>query len=256
MSRYFTARIRENIPLNSTHNLITLTVPNGTVEPLPGQFYMIEVNRGNDPLLKRAFSLFRRTPDGFQLLYRIQGRGTALLREMKRDDAVSVLGPLGSHYPLPSEEQLPLVIAGGIGIASVFPFLLAHQKKAAVFYGARSAADLFLLDELRNIAKEVYISSDDGTLGEKGTVVARLDRYLSDNRRDIGRYVVYACGPQVMLKAVSGLAAAQGIAAYVSLEEHMACGLGACLGCVVMTTGGYQRVCKEGPVFRAEDIIW
>ena len=83
---------------------------------------MIEVNRGDDPLLKRAFSLFRTTSDGFQLLYRIKGRGTSLLREMKKGDTVEVLGPLGNRYPATTEGQVPLVIAGGIGVASVFPF--------------------------------------------------------------------------------------------------------------------------------------
>ncbi len=231
-------------------------MPDGTSEPLPGQFYMIEVNRGTDPLLKRAFSLFRRTTDGFQVMYRIKGRGTALLSKMKRGDLLDVLGPLGSPYPVPSGDQMPLVIAGGIGIASVFPFLLALRGKAVLFYGARSGDEIFMLDEIKKMCSKVFISTDDGSLGTKGTIIDVLDNYLNSSLAEGNRYVVYACGPHPMLKAVSAVSASNGITAYISMEEHMACGLGACLGCVVKTTGGYKRVCKEGPVFSAEEIVW
>jgi dihydroorotate dehydrogenase electron transfer subunit len=256
LNRYFTSRVKENIALNAHHNLITLSIPDAAGEPFPGQFYMIEVNRGNDPLLKRAFSLFRRTADGFQLMYRIKGRGTTLLKEMKRDDALEVLGPLGNHYPVPSEDQVPLVIAGGIGIASVFPFLHEYQGRAFVFYGARSGDEIFVLDELKGMSREVFISTDDGSLGTKGNIVDVLDNYLDSKRTDTGKCVLYACGPYPMLKAVSKVAASKGITAYVSMEERMACGLGACLGCVVKTKTGYMRVCKEGPVFNSEEIVW
>jgi dihydroorotate dehydrogenase electron transfer subunit len=254
LSRYFTSTVIENISLNANHNLLTLSVPDGTPEPLPGQFYMIEVNRGSDPLLKRAFSLFRRTADGFQVMYRIKGRGTSLLGKMKRGDMLDVLGPLGSPYPLPSADQLPLVVAGGIGIASVFPFLLALQGIAVLFYGARSGDEIFMLGEIKKICSEVFISTDDGSMGTKGTSIDVLDNYL--NSTVDSRYVIYACGPHPMLKTVSAVAVSKGITAYISMEEHMACGLGACLGCVVKTTGGYKRVCKEGPVFRSGEIVW
>ena len=231
-------------------------MPDAAEGPLPGQFYMIEVNRGNDPLLKRAFSLFKRTSDGFQLMYRIQGRGTRLLKEMKRDDALEVMGPLGNHYPVPSEEQIPLVIAGGIGLASIHPFLYAHHGRAVVFYGARSVDEIFYLDELKFISKNVFISTDDGSMGTKGNIVDVLDNYLSSNVTGSKNFVLYACGPHPMLKAVSHVAASRGIRAYVSMEERMACGLGACLGCVVKTKTGFKRVCKEGPVFNSEEIVW
>lgn len=256
MNRYFTATVKENIALNAQHNLITLRMPEVAGEPFPGQFYMIEVNRGNDPLLKRAFSLFRKTADGFQLMYRIKGRGTTLLKEMKRDDTLEVLGPLGNCYPALSEEQAPLVIAGGIGIASVFPFLQVHQGRAFVFYGARSGDEIFVLDELKGMSKDVFISTDDGTMGTKGNIVDVLDNYLDGKKTDIEKYVLYSCGPYPMLKAVSKVAASKGITAYVSMEESMACGLGACLGCVVKTKTGYKRVCKEGPVFNSKEIVW
>ncbi|PKL52528.1 MAG: dihydroorotate dehydrogenase electron transfer subunit [Nitrospira bacterium HGW-Nitrospira-1] len=226
------------------------------MEPFPGQFYMVKAGRGNDPLLRRAFSLFRRTSEGFQVMYRIKGRGTSLLREMKTEDTLEVLGPLGNGYPFPSDEQTPLVVAGGIGIASVFPFLHAHQGRAFVFYGARSGDEIFMLDELRGMGREIYISTDDGSLGTKGSIVDVLNNYLDSSRTDISRFILYACGPHPMLKAVSKVAASRGITAYISMEANMACGLGACLGCVVKTKTGYKRVCKEGPVFKSEEIVW
>jgi len=231
-------------------------MPDGAGEPLPGQFYMIEVNRGNDPLLKRAFSLFRRTPGGFQLMYRIKGRGTSLLREMKVGDTIQVLGPLGSGYPAPLQGQVPLIVAGGIGIASVFPFLQAQRGGAVLFYGAKSTDELFVLDELKVMSRGMFISTVDGSLGLRGNVIELLDNFMDSNKSDKGEYVLYACGPHSMLKAVSKLAALRCVRAYIAMEENMACGLGSCLGCVVKTKTGYKRVCKEGPVFNSEEIVW
>lgn len=235
-------------------------------EPLPGQFYMAEVNRGFDPLLKRAFSLFRRTSQGIQIMYRIHGKGTSILRNMKERSAISMLGPLGNGYPLPEEGQTPFIIAGGIGIASLFSFIEKFAGRAYVFYGSRTSDELFMLDELKNMSKELFVSTDDGTFGEKGNVTGLLKHLSPIHDSRFLNSLLYACGPKPMLREVSKIASERKIKAYLSLEEHMACGIGACLGCVVETKSQkpefsgqkykYQRVCKEGPVFDAEDIIW
>ncbi len=224
-------------------------------EPLPGQFYMLEVSKGLDPLLKRAFSLFRRTRDGFEILYRIKGKGTSILKDLKEGTVLKVLGPLGNGYPLPSDSESPVVIAGGIGIASVFSLVEKLAKKAFVFYGARAEQELFMTDALQSFYKELIVCTDDGSCGVRGTVVDVLSDFI--RKRDaLHQPVIYACGPNVMLREIAKTAAANSIKAYVSLEEHMACGIGACLGCVVKTRSGYQRVCKEGPVFDASEILW
>ena len=225
-------------------------------EPRPGQFFMVEVNKGTDPLLKRAFSLFRKTAQGVQILYRVRGKGTTVLKEMKEGSLVEVLGPLGTCYPPPSEGSVPLVIAGGIGIASVFSFVEQVSGRAIVFYGARTKDDLLMLNELQGSAKEVLVSTDDGSAGQKGTIADSLSAYLSGPQSPIPNYRIYACGPHLLLKAISDIARAHKIPAYLSMEEHMACGIGACLGCVVKTRNGYTRVCKEGPVFEAREIVW
>lgn len=255
MSRYFRAEIRSNRPLYRNHNLLSLANLDAMDEPFPGQFYMLEVSKGLDPLLKRAFSLFRRTAEGLQILFRIKGKGTTVLKDLKEGTVLNMLGPLGNGYPMPSDSESPLVIAGGIGIASVFSLVEKLSKKAFVFYGARAEQELFMTDTLESFYKELVVCTDDGSCGVKGTVVDVLSDFV--HKRDaLHRPVIYACGPNVMLGEIARIAIANNIKAYVSLEEHMACGIGACLGCVVKTRDGYKRVCKEGPVFDAREIVW
>ena len=234
-------------------------------EPKPGQFYMVEVNQGYDPLLKRAFSLFRRTADGIQILYRIQGKGTAILRNLKEGAVIRILGPLGNGYPAAPEGAIPVIVAGGIGIASVFPLIEGFAGRAYVLYGARTGGDLFMLDELSGLSKELHICTDDGSCSERGNVVGLLDNLCASRSSCLDHVRVYACGPKSMLREAAKVVAANCIRAWFSLEEHMACGVGACLGCVTKIKSArsgkeqafeYQRVCKEGPVFDAEDIVW
>ena len=259
MSRYFEAGIVENRKVNRDYNLLTF-VPLGTPpEPKPGQFFMVGVEGDYDPLLKRPFSLFRRTPKGIQLLYKVRGRGTLLMRNLGRGSVLRVLGPLGNSYPLPPEGHIPVIVAGGIGVASVYCLaetLAARKNKAVIYYGARSESDLLLLGPLRRVARRLAITTDDGSCGERGCITDTLSVLSPETVPPGTKAVIYACGPRKMLEAVAGIAAGRGMAAYVSMEESMACGVGACIGCVVKTTDGHKRVCKEGPVFNAKEIIW
>lgn len=256
MSRYFKAEITENIPLNRNYNLLSLKVTSDMFEPFPGQFFMVEVHNGYDPLLKRPFSIFRRSKEGFQILYRIQGRGTNLLSRLKRGTLINILGPLGIPYPLISQEKTPLIVAGGIGIASVFSLIERYSKRAYVFYGARTSEDLFMLDEIKSLCKELFIATDDGSRGEKGSVIRLIYDFLDCNMLPVTYYQLFSCGPHLMLKEIANISFKEKIKAFVSLEANMACGIGACIGCVVKTYDGYKRVCKEGPVFDVQEIIW
>ena len=256
MSRSFRAIIRENRPVHASHNLLSLTVPEAVSSPSPGQFYMIEVNKGTDPLLKRAFSLFRRTPEDLQILYRVRGRGTEILKRMKEGTVLDMLGPLGNSYPMPGDHTIPLIVAGGIGIASVYSLVERLAGRALLFYGCRTGEDLLMLREAGQLARETLISTDDGSEGARGTAADLLQEYLSRRPADEPRYVIYACGPRPLLEAVAKISSSRRIPSYVAMEEHMACGIGACLGCVVNTREGYKRVCKEGPVFRSTEILW
>jgi len=269
LSRYFTAKIADNRPLNDEYNLLTFSPLTHTQEPQPGQFYMIgtsgksdtrsSMENIHDPLLKRPFSLFRQTRRGLQILFRIRGRGTTMMRELKKGSLVDVLGPLGNSYPIPSKNKTPLLIAGGIGIASLFYFaerLSRVKKNAYISYGVRSERELFMVNELKKFAKDLSISTDDGSCGERGCVTDVAGGLLSHTPSLSTSSVIYACGPRKMLEAVSEMAKQRKIEAYLSMEEVMACGVGACLGCVVKTVNGYKRVCKEGPIFDGNEIVW
>ena len=258
MSKYIRAKITENTPVNKDHNLLVLSPDNIQQRPLPGQFYMIGTDFSYDPLLKRPFSIFREVSGELQFLYRIKGKGTERMKEMKKGDTVNLLGPLGNGYPMPGKNLTPVLVAGGIGIASLFPLAEKLGKNAYLFYGARTKNELLMLNELKGLVKkELIIGTDDGSEGRKGTVIDALNVFLTSNSQlSTSNFLLYACGPSPMLEAVSKFAAEKGIKGYISMEENMACGVGACLGCTVKTKKGYKRVCKEGPVFSAEEIVW
>ena len=204
-----------------------------------------------------------------------------MMKDFSAGEVINVIGPLGKGYPKPDSRSTLLVIAGGIGIASVFPLIESFANRAYIFYGARDTEGLTMLSELKMLSDKLYISTDDGSIGQKGTVVDAFSDFLSRHSSLGTRYLLYACGRKSMLEAVSRIALEQGIKGYVSAEEHMACGVGACLGCAIKTKsvehranpplppfakggrGGitnstpmYKMVCKDGPVFPVEEIVW
>ncbi len=256
MDRYFKAKVIENLPLNNKTNLLTIKPLAQVLEPEPGQFYMIEVGNAYDPLLKRPFSYFRRTLQSIQFLYTVKGKGTSLMKEFKQGRIINAIGPLGTGYPQPKNLCMPLLIAGGIGIASIFPLAEKLNKKTYILYGAKTKDDLLMLNELEILGSELITCTDDCSFGKEGMVTDILNDFLSTHSTPLSSYVIYSCGPKPMLESISKIAADRGIKGYVSLEENMACGFGACLGCAVKTMNSYKRVCKEGPVFPIEQIVW
>lgn len=253
MSKYFTAEITGNRPLNKYFRLLGLRSAHGLMLPGPGQFYMLQAGNTSDPLLKRPFSVFKQDENSLQFLYRVRGKGTRSLALMNEGDTLQVLGPLGNSYPLPEKDFI--AVAGGIGFASLLPLLARCPGKAHFFYGARNSDELVMAVEAELMARDMVVATDNGSAGRKGLITGALEDYLSSHSGGPA-LPVYACGPASMLKALRRIVAEKGMRCYVSLEEHMACGVGACLGCVVRTTSGYKRVCKEGPVFDMEDIVW
>ncbi|MBI5050963.1 MAG: dihydroorotate dehydrogenase electron transfer subunit [Nitrospirae bacterium] len=219
---------------------------------------MLSVDRCLDPLLKRPFSLFRKSGSDFQILYRVAGRGTAILKDKKAGDIIKVLGPLGNGFPKLKSKISPILVAGGLGVAPLFSLAERLADKNPIFFlGARNKKELLCTAELKSIGIKSVIATDDGSAGEKGTVVSLLNKFLTSCcLRLISSCLVYACGPRPMLSELSSLAKKFKINAYAAFEENMACGIGACLGCAVKTVNGYKRVCKEGPVFSLDEIIW
>jgi len=220
------------------------------VRPVPGQFYLLRASETLDPLLRRPFSILMWDDTHLEFLIRLKGRGTHLLRNMRVGDRIDVLGPLGNGYPDPLKDETPILVAGGVGIASVFPLLHAGTR---LFYGAMNSAELYLLDDIKKLTGNIFICTDDGSKGFKGNAVERLIESLDDLA--VAKPTIYACGPEGMIAALLKFLSERGIPGYISFEERMACGIGACLGCVIKTVQGYKRVCKEGPVFNVREIV-
>lgn len=216
---------------------------------------MLSVDSRLDPLLKRPFSLHRLISGDLQFLYRVVGKATNILKAKKTGDTMELIGPLGNGFPLDEREGVkPILVAGGMGIAPLVALAEKFAKRQPVFfYGARRADEVLCLDELNSIGIPPIISTDDGSSGHQGVVTDLLDEFLS---RQSSSAAIYSCGPKPMLMALSGIAKKYKIMAHMALEESMACGVGACLGCVIKTVDGYKRVCKEGPVFSSDDIMW
>ena len=256
MHRIFAAEVADNAPLNGTNYLLTVRPIQSTIEPKPGQFYMIETGNSLDPFLKRPFSYFKKTADTIQFLYAVKGKGTSRMSTWKSGVVLRAIGPLGNGYPKPPRGYIPLLIAGGIGIASLFPLAERLRKKFCFMYGARCKNDLLMLKELEQLGSEIISCTDDCSFGRAGKVPDVLTGFLSSPSSTSNPYVIYACGPKPMLAAVSKIALENNMRGFMSLEENMACGFGACLGCTVRTVRGYKRVCKEGPVFPIEEIVW
>lgn len=218
---------------------------------------MLSVDSSLDPLLKRPFSIYRWLGPDFQILYRIVGKGTDILSRRKPDDILEVIGPLGKGFPVPKSTDKIILVAGGLGIAPLFSLAEKLKKiKPLLFYGARTKEELLCIDELKSLGIEPVIATDDGTLGYKGVITDIFKKFLTQNSKLKTQNYLYACGPEPMLKALTLLAKEHGLKGSMALEQNMACGLGTCLGCVVNTKDGYKRVCKEGPVFKIEDIVW
>jgi dihydroorotate dehydrogenase electron transfer subunit len=221
----------------------------------PGQFVHMRIATDADFLLRRPFSVHRATGDRIEILYQVLGRGTRELALREPRDVMDAVGPLGSGWRIPEGVSHALLVAGGLGAAPLG--MLAENLAAAgvavsVAQGAPTADRLVARDLFESVARRVEVSTDDGSAGERGFVTAVSRRLLAEHRPD----VVYVCGPEAMSRTVAAQAAEAGVPCQVSLERLMACGIGACLSCVVTTVAGRKRACVDGPVFDAEEVCW
>ncbi|MCM8760606.1 MAG: dihydroorotate dehydrogenase electron transfer subunit [Candidatus Omnitrophica bacterium] len=239
----------------------------------PGQFFEVRCSLSTEPLLRRPLGAHRIWQGGIEMLYEVVGKGTSLLSAKRAGEDVDIIGPLGKGFTV-SEEGDALLVAGGIGVAPLLALAerinkgadrMSHRKKnIVVIIGAKTRAHVLCEKEFRLLGCEVLVATEDGSKGKKGLATDILKNLLFA-RRLAERAAIYACGPTAMLKAVADIAKAGRMPCQVSLEERMACGIGVCLGCPVriksdVTTAPsavlYKMVCKDGPVFNAEDIVW
>jgi len=237
----------------------------------PGQFVMVRPQLSLLPLLRRPFGIFRTgfsPPDcegeapreHLEILYKVVGSGTGIMSELHEGDRVEVLGPLGRGFDPGDADGEKILIGGGIGLVPLFMLAreLVEKSPVRLLMGGRTREDILAVTEFERLGVETYVSTDDGSLGEEGFVTQVLERKLD---RFPGASV-FACGPMPMLEAVQQICSSRRVPLQVSLEALMACGVGACLGCVVKGAGHsetnprYLCTCKEGPVFRAEELDW
>jgi dihydroorotate dehydrogenase electron transfer subunit len=224
----------------------------------PGQFAHVRILPLKHALLRRPFSIFQASEDTLSVLYKAVGQGTEVLSRMQPGEELDMIGPLGHGFTVPQAGgEIPLLVAGGYGMAALYLLAQRSPQKGIVFVGGRRRVDILCEEEFKALGWEVRVTTQDGSHGEKGLVTHALQAELS--RQAPGRKL-FACGPTPMLKAVGQIAAQSNLPAELSLDEHMCCGIGVCLTCVVPIKTGdgweYQRSCTEGPVFDARQVAW
>lgn len=219
----------------------------------PGQFVNIYTNNPGS-LLARPISIsqINKEKNILTLIYELVGKGTKSLSEMKENEELKILGPLGNGFTISEEEENHILIGGGIGTPPLVELAKQLKGNIEVYLGFRSKP--ILIKEFEKYAKKVYIATEDGSVGIKGNVMDIL------KEKDIKADMIYSCGPKPMLKAVSKYAAEKGIKAQISMEERMACGIGACVACTCKTKNKEEvvnkKICKDGPVFYSSEVIW
>ena len=237
-----------------------LRSPYIAAEARPGQFVMIRVRSGIDPLLRRPFSICGVGDDLFFILYRVVGRGTRIMANIREGESLPILGPLGSGFEIPQKEEKPLLVAGGMGVAPLI-FLASIMEPGSFTFlaGFGSSEEIVATDEIGLSGIDLSISTDDGSAGHRGLVTELLENRLAGFNGNINS-VVFACGPLEMLKGVAAMTFDKDVPCQVSLEASMACGLGACQGCAVKALSGreraYYHVCQDGPVFDVKTLDW
>lgn len=255
------AQILQNYTEGRSYLLMELEADEIAREAVPGQFVHLRVTGANDPLLRRPISIMLTNPRAgtIRLLVKTVGRGTELLADMRPGARLDLLGPLGNGFQLPKPGKDALLVAGGIGVAPLVFLADALRLDPALpavrgLYGGASDEDLPAWTEFAGRCDEFYVSTEDGSAGQRGRVTDAVPEQLA--RGDV--QVVYTCGPRAMMANVARMAKEAGLPCYASLEQWMGCGVGACLGCVIPVHGepGFTRVCTEGPVFAAEEIAW
>jgi len=268
----FTSMILSNAEVSPGYWRMRMTAPQKFASASPGQFVMVRVNAAIDPLLRRPFGIFdvgTHTPvhsgataqPYMEMLYRVVGKGTAMLSALHETDLLDILGPLGKGFDLGATAEEKLIVGGGVGLAPLYLLAkeLVKQSPVRLFAGGRTRDDILCITEFERLGVECYTATEDGSLGECGLVTEALQRRLNTLK---GKASIFACGPHGMLNAVATIAANRKIPCQVSLEGYMACGVGACLGCVAPGHGhspetpDFRCVCTEGPVFESGELKW
>lgn len=244
------AKVLANEALSDTVMKMTLNSASIAEKALPGQFVNVRVSEHTAPLLRRPFGVAgaRAASGEFDIIYRVIGEGTQTLKGAALGADLSIVGPLGQGFDIGGKKTL--IVGGGLGLAPLL-FLAQARPDADVLMGARNASELFWEKLFSKYCGNIFVTTDDGSYGTKGNVLALLPSILGKTKYDL----VCVCGPVPMMKAVAACCADHGAPCQVSLEKYMACGLGACLSCSFDGLSGRRKVCKDGPVFYSTEIL-
>ena len=222
-------------------------------ESKAGQFIQIKVNKLEVPLLRRPISIneIKVNEGTIVIYYKVVGKGTEIMTDIRAEEMINVIGPLGTGFDTDMKNKNIAVIGGGIGLAPLIELCKVLHNDNNIFSHLGFYDIPYLVDEFKEYSNNVEISTVTGKVGMKGFVTQGLEKALKDNNIDM----IYACGPNIMLRAIKDIASNLGIKCQLSLEERMACGIGACLGCSVETTEGtMKKVCHDGPVFWSDEV--
>ncbi|MFA6563390.1 MAG: dihydroorotate dehydrogenase electron transfer subunit [Verrucomicrobiia bacterium] len=253
-----TAQIISNERDTDAYFRLVLRAPEIARATQPGQFLHLRIPPLRDALLRRPFSIFQADGETVSLLYKTIGKGTDALARMRAGEELSAIGPLGHGFTVPARGgETPLLVAGGYGMAAMYLLAERSPQRGVVFVGGRRRVDILCEAEFHKLGWDVRVTTEDGSYGEKGLVTQPL---LAELKRGDGKRKLFACGPTPMLRAVAKIADEFKVPAEISMDEHMCCGVGVCLTCVipVKTASGweYQRTCTEGPVFDPREVLW
>ena len=247
------AQILHNKDIGVNVKELVLYAPEIAAQAVPGQFLHVRVANSYYPLLRRPLSISDADAKKgtISTIYRIVGQGTACLATLDTKDSVNCMGPLGNGFAI--NGQRPLLVGGGMGLAPlVFLAGALCPRPIEILMGGRTKEEMFWVDMFRNICSNVHITTDDGTLGSRGVTLDVLPGLLKTTAFDM----IYTCGPRIMMEGVARLAKEYNIPCQVSLEEYMACGIGGCLSCTcAINDGTRKKVCSDGPVFWAQEVI-
>jgi len=253
--------VLEHKLFHGEYRLLRLAAPVIGPQVEPGQFVHMRIPRLEQAVLRRPFSVFKANAEGVSILYKSVGMGTDSMRSIQPGESVDLIGPLGTGFPsLGNDKTVPVLVAGGYGNAALYLQAAALPVQGVAFFGGRTAEDILCVEEFLELGWDVRVTTDDGSLGTQGLVTDALDPWLEEHKEDFQTLELFACGPNAMLQAVGDRAVEKGFTAWLSMDRNMACGVGACLTCVIRrkTETGWEwaRCCKDGPVFNAEEVIW
>lgn len=252
-------KIIKNCKINPCYYKLDVLAPEITKEAKCGQFVHVRIKQeGDKPFLRRPLAVHDVKEGKFLgILYKVRGYGTEVLSRKKEGETLDIIGPLGNGFDFAGNIKDALIVAGGIGVAPLLFLakeLVKRNRNITCFLGGACKEDILCEDEFKELKIKVIIATEDGSKGKKAKITDLLKEYLSKGIKS--SYEIFSSGPKEMLKKVAKISSEYKIPAQVSLDEMIACGVGACLGCAIKTKNGYKLVCKDGPVFKAGDIVW